>query len=173
MLKKCAPRHQYTMKEIYIYIYHTSKFNMNIGLNLTLSYSSPLSLLLSYIYIYCVDCMKCWIMMIETRSMMGWLSKLIVVDNLGCPKYKRNSAEFLVDFKKKNHPQIQSICWDLLTLIKSYSRVCCSSYHVKICMEVVSKTWLSKVIISYYFRTVLLEVKVGQKKRFEGLNKTN
>jgi hypothetical protein len=26
--------------------------------------------------------------------MMGWLSKLIVVDNLGCPKYKRNSAEF-------------------------------------------------------------------------------
>jgi hypothetical protein len=32
---------------------------------------------------------------------MGWLSKLIVVDNLGCPKYKWNSAEFLVDFKKK------------------------------------------------------------------------
>ena len=32
---------------------------------------------------------------------MGWLNKLLVVDNLGCPKYKRNSAEFLVD-KKKN-----------------------------------------------------------------------
>jgi len=26
---------------------------------------------------------------------MGWLSKLIVVDNLGCPKCKQNSAEFL------------------------------------------------------------------------------
>jgi hypothetical protein len=25
---------------------------------------------------------------------------LIVVDNLGCPKYKWNSAEFLVDLKK-------------------------------------------------------------------------
>jgi len=32
--------------------------------------------------------------------MMGWLSKLIVVDNLGCPKCKRNSAEFL-EIKKK------------------------------------------------------------------------
>jgi hypothetical protein len=32
--------------------------------------------------------------------MMGWLSKLIVVDNLGCPKYKQNSAEFL-EIKKK------------------------------------------------------------------------
>jgi len=32
---------------------------------------------------------------------MGWLSKLIVVDNLGCPKCKRNSAEFL---EKKNLP---------------------------------------------------------------------
>ena len=30
--------------------------------------------------------------------MMGWLSKLIVVDNLGCPKCKRNSADF---WKKK------------------------------------------------------------------------
>jgi hypothetical protein len=28
--------------------------------------------------------------------MMGWLSKLIVVDNMGCAKCKRNSAEFLV-----------------------------------------------------------------------------
>ena len=54
---------------------------------------------------------------------MGWLSKLIVVDNLGCPKYKQNFAEFLVDFKK-HYPQIKNICWDLLTLIKSYSRVC-------------------------------------------------
>jgi hypothetical protein len=54
---------------------------------------------------------------------MGWLSKLIAVDNLGYPKYKQNSAEFLVDLKK-NYPQIKSICWDLLTLIKSYSRVC-------------------------------------------------
>jgi hypothetical protein len=27
--------------------------------------------------------------------MIGWLSKFIVVDNLGCPKCKRNSAEFL------------------------------------------------------------------------------
>jgi len=33
--------------------------------------------------------------------MMGRLSKLIVVDNLGCPKCKRNSAEFL---EKKNLP---------------------------------------------------------------------
>jgi hypothetical protein len=32
--------------------------------------------------------------------MMGWLSKLIVVDNLGCSKCKRNSAEFL-KIKKK------------------------------------------------------------------------
>ena len=32
---------------------------------------------------------------------MGRLSKVIVVDNLGCPKYKRNSTEFLV---KKNLP---------------------------------------------------------------------
>jgi hypothetical protein len=32
---------------------------------------------------------------------MGWLGKLIVVDNLGCPKYKRNSAEFLVNKKNK------------------------------------------------------------------------
>jgi hypothetical protein len=31
--------------------------------------------------------------------MMGWLSKLIIVNNLGCPKYKQNLAEFLV--KKK------------------------------------------------------------------------
>jgi hypothetical protein len=30
---------------------------------------------------------------------MGWLSKLIVVDNLRYPKYKRYSAEFSV--KKK------------------------------------------------------------------------
>jgi len=33
--------------------------------------------------------------------MMGRLSKLIVVDNLGCPKCKRNSAEIL---KKKKLP---------------------------------------------------------------------
>ena len=33
--------------------------------------------------------------------MMGWLSKLIVVDNLKCPKCKRNSAEFL---EKKKIP---------------------------------------------------------------------
>jgi hypothetical protein len=32
---------------------------------------------------------------------MGWLSKLIVVDNLGCTKYKQNSTKFLVDLKKK------------------------------------------------------------------------
>ena len=32
---------------------------------------------------------------------MGRLSKLIVVDNLGCPKCKRNSAEIL---KKKKLP---------------------------------------------------------------------
>jgi len=32
---------------------------------------------------------------------MGWLSKLIVVDNLGCPKCKQNSAEF---FGKKKLP---------------------------------------------------------------------
>jgi hypothetical protein len=40
---------------------------------------------------------------------------------LGCPKCKRNSAEFLVN-QKKNYPQIKRICWDLLTLIKSYNR---------------------------------------------------
>jgi hypothetical protein len=33
---------------------------------------------------------------------MGRLSKLIVVDNLGCPKCKRNSAKILK--KKKNLP---------------------------------------------------------------------
>jgi hypothetical protein len=34
--------------------------------------------------------------------MMGWLSKLIVVDNLGYPKYKRNSTKILVEiFTKK------------------------------------------------------------------------
>jgi hypothetical protein len=48
--------------------------------------------------------------------MMGRLSKLIVVDNLGCPKCKRNSAEIL---KKKNYPQIKRICWNLITLIMS------------------------------------------------------
>jgi len=32
---------------------------------------------------------------------MDWLRILIVVDNLGCSKYKRNFAEILVDFKKK------------------------------------------------------------------------
>jgi hypothetical protein len=53
---------------------------------------------------------------------MGWLSKLIVVDNLGCPKYKRNSVEFFGRLKK-NYPQTKRICWGLLTLIKSYSWV--------------------------------------------------
>jgi hypothetical protein len=33
--------------------------------------------------------------------MMGCLSKLIIVDNLRCPKCKQNSAEFL---GKKNLP---------------------------------------------------------------------
>jgi hypothetical protein len=51
---------------------------------------------------------------------MGCLSKLIVVDNLGCHKCKRNSAEFL---GKKNYPQIKRICWNLLRLIESYSRI--------------------------------------------------
>jgi hypothetical protein len=32
-----------------------------------------------------------------------WLRKLVVVNNLGCPKCKRNSAEFLVK-RKKNLP---------------------------------------------------------------------
>jgi len=32
---------------------------------------------------------------------MGWLSKLIVVDNLGCPKYKWNSTEILIEFFPK------------------------------------------------------------------------
>jgi hypothetical protein len=36
--------------------------------------------------------------------MMGWLSKLIVVDNLGGHKCKRNSAEFLEIKKKKKLP---------------------------------------------------------------------
>jgi len=61
-----------------------------------------LNLLVGYIYIYIyiyMDCMRCWIMMIDIKSelwdlvMMGWLSKLIVVDNLGCSKYKWNSTE--------------------------------------------------------------------------------
>jgi len=51
--------------------------------------------------------------------MMGWLSKLIVVDKLGCPKCKRNSADF---WKKKIYPQIKRIWWNLLTLIESYSQ---------------------------------------------------
>jgi hypothetical protein len=50
--------------------------------------------------------------------MMGRLSKLIVVDNLGCPKCKRNSAEFL-EKKIIIYPQIKRICWNLLTLIVS------------------------------------------------------
>jgi hypothetical protein len=33
--------------------------------------------------------------------MMGWLSKLIVVDNLECPKYKWNSTEILIEFFTK------------------------------------------------------------------------
>jgi hypothetical protein len=33
--------------------------------------------------------------------MIGWLSKLIVVDKLGCPKCKWNSAEFLVNNNNK------------------------------------------------------------------------
>jgi hypothetical protein len=59
--------------------------------------------------------------------MMGWLSKLIVVDNLGCPKCKQNSAEFFWKLKK-NYPQIKRICWDLLTLIESYSSDCYKKY---------------------------------------------
>jgi hypothetical protein len=59
---------------------------------------------------------------------MGWLDKLIVVDNLEYPKYKRNSAEILIEFftkkkrKKKCYPQIKSTCCDLLALIKLNSR---------------------------------------------------
>jgi hypothetical protein len=53
------------------------------------------------------------------------MSKLIIVNNLGCPTYKGNSVEFLVEFWfKKNYPLIKSICWDLLALIKSNSRNC-------------------------------------------------
>ena len=36
-------------------------------------------------------------------------------------------------------------------------------YHAKICTKVVSKACLSKIIISYYFHTVLLEIKIGKK----------
>jgi hypothetical protein len=79
--------------------------------NLVLCYS------VNAIYIYIVYCIRCWIL-------MSWLSKLIVVNNFGCPKYNRNSAEILVKFfTKKNYPQIKSICWDLLALIQSYNRV--------------------------------------------------
>jgi hypothetical protein len=52
----------------------------------------------THTHIYIVDCMRCWILMIEIRIEIkgpcddGWLSNLIVVDNLGCSKYKRNSA---------------------------------------------------------------------------------
>jgi len=55
---------------------------------------------------------------------MDWLRILIVVDNLGYSKYKQNSIEILVDFKKNIYPQIKSICWDHLALFKSYSRDC-------------------------------------------------
>jgi hypothetical protein len=37
-------------------------------------------------------------------------------------------------------------------------------YHTKICMKVVSKTYLSEIIIRYYFYTVLLEAKVDKKR---------
>ena len=50
---------------------------------------------------------------------MDWLSKLIVVDNLGCPKCKRNSADF---WKKKNLPSNKEDMLESLTLIESYSR---------------------------------------------------
>jgi len=50
---------------------------------------------------------------------MGCLSKLIIVDNLGCPKCKRNSAEFL---EKKNLPSNKEDILEFLTLIKSYSQ---------------------------------------------------
>jgi hypothetical protein len=45
--------------------------------------------------------------------------------------------------------------------------------YLKICMKVVSKTCLSKIIIGNYFHTVSMKAKVGKKKSFEGLNKTN
>jgi len=54
--------------------------------------------------------------------MMGCLSKLIIVDNLGCPKCKRNSAEFL---EKKNYPQIKRICWNSFNI----DRVVQSDYY--------------------------------------------
>jgi hypothetical protein len=70
--------------------------------------------------------------------MMGRLSKLIVVDNLECPKCKRNFAEFL---KKKKYPQIKRICWNLLTLIVSgllqLSSKTTPSIHKLQCHEVV------------------------------------
>jgi hypothetical protein len=90
-----------------------------------------------YIYIYCglyevlnyelwwlIEGLELWDLV-----MMSWLSKLIVVDNLRYPKYKWNSAEFLIDLKKKHYPQIKRICWDLLTLIKSYDRARYSWYQ--------------------------------------------
>jgi hypothetical protein len=48
-----------------------------------------------------------------------WISKLEVVNNLGCSIYKENSVEILVEFfTKKNYPHIKSICQDLLAVIE-------------------------------------------------------
>jgi len=52
--------------------------------------------------------------------MMGWLSKLIVVDNLECPNINETIPNFW--YIKKNYPQIKRICCDFLTLNKLYSR---------------------------------------------------
>jgi hypothetical protein len=61
------------------------------------------------IYIYICVLYEVW-NYVELRDlvMMGCLSKLIIVDNLGCPKCKQNSAEF--SEKKKIYPQIKRIC---------------------------------------------------------------
>jgi len=40
-------------------------------------------------------------------------------------------------------------------------------YHVKICTKIISMTCLTKIIISYYLHTVLLEVKDGKIRAFK------
>jgi hypothetical protein len=74
--------------------------------------------------------------------MMGRLSKLIVVDNLRCPKCKRNSAEIK---KKKNYPQIKRICWNLLTLIMSGQLQLVSEPWYRFWEEIKKGCWCSLI----------------------------
>ena len=64
---------------------------------------------------------------------MDWLSKLIVVDNLGCPKCKQNSTEFL---EKKNLPSNKE---DMLGSF-NIDRVVQSDCYKNTCLLVFKKT---------------------------------